>query len=816
MVNTDLFKFKFVDRETERQIVEKFILTRNSDKALWIHGESGVGKTELVKYFKTQFSDYKFIHINPIKTQAISYFYTLTKELEKEKDSFPNFVINNYKQMRDLVKGTISEINSKAKFLFTALEVGEKIFIDKNDDFYSTANVLTQYISNISKKQLSIFIFDNFQQCDSNSLEIIKQLCKNLLGKDNIRFIFITTDDLISSDSEIVIFLTEKIPVSPILIKPFENKDYFLDILLDIYKLDNITNSELDYLFQVCNGVPEKLKNFLRNMYLSNGIECYSDSSFARFIPNTFKDMLKRGIECIDLDSLSVLDKLIFKITVCWNESITITMLEDVAQYIAHEVVLLPDNLNQEIIKSIYNLINLNILELSENGLKITHDLLYISCVYKCNVIPEVILYNKLYEYININKDKIVEVYSQAFFNINNALYSYQAHIYSWEQINLDCLRMLVNQSDYHNIDIIIERLDKSLNQINANDLILIAECFYDSGKFERARSILNYALGKLSSDVEYFKYYYLSGKIYNIIMDKTNAEKELLLAYNYVIPKSEEEILIKHMLQLVLVEIVGRKQEAKEIFCSISEHLEDYNTNSRAIGILLKNCSNYYSGEAALSILNKALFISEINNDLVEKAFIKNNMGYEFFKLDNYEECKRLYNESINILNQTKIHESAYPLSNLAICYMIEQKYNEAINLINRAIFWNCSSYLDFVLKTHLMLCYEQIGEKERSFKIANELLNKIEIGNINDPVVLRKVYLNLAINFDRLEYPQLAKNCAKKAYNFCIDSSSEYRASKIYAKYWETPVKDLSGLKNQYCTKCYFDHWITIFSHD
>ena len=28
----------------------------------------------------------------------------------------------------------------------------------------------------------------------------------------------------------------------------------------------------------------------------------------------------------------------------------------------------------------------------------------------------------------------------------------------------------------------------------------------------------------------------------------------------------------------------------------------------------------------------------------------------------------------------------------------MIEQKYNEAINLINRAIFWNCSSYLDLL----------------------------------------------------------------------------------------------------------------------
>lgn len=94
-------------------------------------------------------------------------------------------------------------------------------------------------------------------------------------------------------------------------------------------------------------------------------------------------------------------------------------------------------------------------------------------------------------------------------------------------------------------------------------------------------------------------------------------------------------------MLQLVIVEVVGRKQEAKEIFCSISEHIEEYNVNSRALGILLKNCSNYYSGKAALALLDKALSISETNDDLVETAYVKNNMGYEFFKLNNYEECK-------------------------------------------------------------------------------------------------------------------------------------------------------------------------------
>lgn len=72
-----------------------------------------------------------------------------------------------------------------------------------------------------------IFIFDNFQQCDLNSLEIIQELCGNLLGTDNIKFIFITTDGTISSDSEVIEFLTEKIPSLPIIIKPFEEKDFF-------------------------------------------------------------------------------------------------------------------------------------------------------------------------------------------------------------------------------------------------------------------------------------------------------------------------------------------------------------------------------------------------------------------------------------------------------------------------------------------------------------------------------------------------------------------------------------------------------------
>ena len=816
MENTDLFNFRFVDREIEREIVRNFLISSNVNKIMWIHGESGVGKTELVSYFMGIFSTYHFIHINPIKTQVSSYISSFIRELDKENLSFPSFILKNYKAIKDLAKDTISEVSLKAKLFTGVLEIGEKVFIDVNGDYFSPANVITKYIEFISKKKHYVFVFDNFQQCDESSLEIIQEITKKLFKNTNNKFVFITTDATLSSDSEIVKFLLEKIPSISTIIKPFEKKEFFLDILLNIYSLDDIAASEMEQLFKICNGIPEKLKNFLRNMCLSNGIEYYKDSHQARLMPGVFKDTLCKGVENTDLESLNIIEKLIFKVIISWNETISISLLDNIVQYIANEVLYLPKELQSNIITGIYKLTDLNILELTENGIKIKHDLLYLSFLPKYNIIPEVVFYNKLYEYININKEDIVQIYSPTFFNINNALYSYKANVLSWEQINLACLKMLLNQSDYRNIISIINRLETNLTNFEASDLILIAECFYNNGKYDKARNILNYTKGKLSTNDDYFRYYYLSGKIFNIILNKCDAEKELLLAQKYVVPNSEKDILVKHMLQLTLVEVYGRKQEAKDIFCSVAEHLENYKSNSKALGILLKNCSNYYSGTKALNLLKKAMEISDENNDLIESAFIKNNMGYEYFKMNNYEICKRLYKESIDILEKTKIHESAYPLSNLAVCHMVDGEYNDAITLINRALFWNCSNYLKFVLDLHLMLCYERTGAKAESLQLAETLFNNLKKNNINDPVILRKVYLNLAINYDKLQQKNEAKECAQKAYSYCVNTSSEYRASAIYAKYGGHPMNSMKSLTDPYCTKCYFDHWLTIFSHD
>lgn len=421
MNNKDLFVFKFVDREIERKIVRNFLLDSNTENILWIHGESGVGKTELIKYFMSCFP-YKFIHVNPIKKQITSYFSLFIRELEKQNTSLAGFIFKNYKKIKNISNNTISDINIKTKILMGILEIGESIFIDAKDDFFSTANVLGQYIQYISKKEKYIFVFDNFQQCDTKSLERIQEITQNLWGKENIKFIFITTDHTISSDSEIIKFLLEKNSLISISIEPFDNKDFFLDILLNIYTLDGITTTEMDQLYEACNGIPEKLKNFLRNMYLADGIEYYKDSSQARLIPGKFKDVLCKGVDSTDLEALNLLEKLVFNIIICWNDSMPLSLLNEISQYIAGEVLYLPSELKSQIMASIYNLFSLNILELCENRVRVKHDLVYLSFLPKYAAIPEAILYSKLYEYINSNKKQVVDMYSQSFFDLNNAL----------------------------------------------------------------------------------------------------------------------------------------------------------------------------------------------------------------------------------------------------------------------------------------------------------------------------------------------------------------------------------------------------------
>ena len=58
--NTDLYNFRFSDRDNERLILRNF-LSDNKDKILWIKGVSGAGKSFFVKNCRCLLSNYKVV-----------------------------------------------------------------------------------------------------------------------------------------------------------------------------------------------------------------------------------------------------------------------------------------------------------------------------------------------------------------------------------------------------------------------------------------------------------------------------------------------------------------------------------------------------------------------------------------------------------------------------------------------------------------------------------------------------------------------------------------------------------------------------------
>ena len=83
-------------------------------------------------------------------------------------------------------------------------------------------------------------------------------------------------------------------------------------------------------------------------MYLSKGIEYDCNSTLARLIPSIFNETLSKGVDNVDLEALGIIDKLVFKIMICWNEVISIPLLEDITHYIAVKYFIFQMNLNKK------------------------------------------------------------------------------------------------------------------------------------------------------------------------------------------------------------------------------------------------------------------------------------------------------------------------------------------------------------------------------------------------------------------------------------------------------------------------------------
>ena len=86
MNTTDLFKFQFVNRNREQDILNLFFSDK-SENTLWIKGESGMGKTTFFNYVFKNWNEYNLCYLNINNTSnSASIMESFIIELQKYCD----------------------------------------------------------------------------------------------------------------------------------------------------------------------------------------------------------------------------------------------------------------------------------------------------------------------------------------------------------------------------------------------------------------------------------------------------------------------------------------------------------------------------------------------------------------------------------------------------------------------------------------------------------------------------------------------------------------------------------------------------------
>lgn len=228
----------------------------------------------------------------------------------------------------------------------------------------------------------------------------------------------------------------------------------------------------------------------------------------------------------------------------------------------------------------------------------------------------------------------------------------------------------------------------------------------------------------------------------------------------------------------------------------------------------------DYYEGNESQVLLNKGISLAKRFSDKLTEGKILNNIGFEYLRCANYEEADKSFKKSILTLEGIQPHEQVYPYSNLAVLHMISKNWEEALNDIAEALFWNKSSYASLVLKTNRMLCY-YFSDNPLWNNIYIELFDYINSNHYIDDKIYKKICINLAL----VALKNKQSDEAAQLLDYCLP---HLKAEWPHARYRFLKMKqDLTGelqsltlppnpCYNDYYCKIEFEPWLVNFSHD
>lgn len=821
--NTTLFQFQFTDRRKEQDVLQTF-LDNHSSKILWIYGKSGTGKTFFVRQCIKQRN---VIYVeNKKNTEAGSCVLNLIKELQSlSQNSFWNFIHNHIQS----IKATVQDIPAlkqltDSNFLQYALSKNF-YFIDETNQFNNLATILQKYIDHVLKEASLIFIIDNFDQCDENSVDILLNFAKCNITNKQRKFIFISTDNE-SNLSENETRLEKEIPCKNLPIPAIPNEESFIKMLPATFDISNLREKDINRIYKVCHGLPEKLQDLLHNLSKANAIE-YSNEKISFNLSIMEKYILSNGVADLEISKFTIIEQCILLVIICMGVPLNIDLLLILTQNLYKELfrfsiseTKFQDALEKMLPKPLK--VNYNTIG---NKIYTDHDLTFGAALlfFKENNMYKMSC-DIIYRYLNQNMPEGFGVcFSESSQKEIFANLSYNAQCSSWESLNLECGKYFYKNDNYIQATKYFNRFLNTMALVSEQDKLYFAIANYEVGLYKNAYSIILQILDQ--NVTEDYTYNIYAGKIMNMNCKYKLAEEYFKKAVELSEENSDDQMYAKYMLHIILTQIPGRWNDAATIYKSLTQFIREAYIEHNDLEFykpcnakILKCCYNFYFNQDAMALMDMAEMIADNFQMVIEKAFILNNKGFEYIRQNDNQKGMDCFKESYEILIKTKQHEAAYALNNIGICQMFNKNYNGAILSFKEALLYQKSYYLQLTTNTMLMQCYS-LTNSDKQEDLEKELKKWVDEHPNDDPAIIRKICMNLSIYSKRNQMPKEAKYYLDKIIDNVATTSSEYRSLKLKKELYDVDVeidKQYVFRDSEYFKELLFDPWFITLSHD
>ncbi|MDO5151362.1 MAG: P-loop NTPase fold protein [Oscillospiraceae bacterium] len=770
MYTTDLFNFRFVDRDESRNKFNHFFA--NSDgNVLWVKGNRGLGKTTFIKFMLEEHPQYTLCDFDvPKDSDSIEIISDFIKQLEQKCDfsfveetqkCYKEFYSNTYKVISKITTALFPKINN---IIEAVLSTGYYV-ITKSDDKKESIDIVYHFISLIlSQKKLCICI-DNLSRCNMDTLHFFFKLIKNFLSEENFRACIVTTTEDLKPDIKNEIF--HFLPFTDIEIRRFEKYEYFFQILEPIFYLGNFKEEDFEYIFLKCEGSPKKLSTIISKLLENQGISLYKNQKAIINKATLFSILQSETIKFKDSDFSSPQKWIIFSF-ICIGEKIPMKYLRDLALYIADKFLVYITYDIHLFHLEFLNLIENRILQYDDkNDLVDTchdEDFFELEDIFRTSPISGMFS-SRTAEFFTMHKEYIN--YEKII--CKNAMYANHA---DWERMNFRYGKKLFRQKQYQDAQQIFSRLANSFHKMSPVQVFVIGINSYETGNFKLAITQFLYLQPESLrfKKLKYAYHYYLA-KSYNNIGNVSEAVRILEAMIGELPEKGREYLTVSNLLQMYYLEIPEKIEDAKRIFENI---LNNYQKTFPEIWAnTMRGCQNFKKGRDALDILNSA---EKLLSDDLEKAFLINTRGFVFVKSNQLEKGQECFQMASKRIKQLKKHEYTYAANNLAVCQMLNCKFGVAREILLEALFWNRTVYGELVIQTHLMICSEYLNYTEDTDYYYKVLEKYMEDNPPVDYTINRKIYMNLAI-IDHIRENRIAEDAhLRNAEKYVKDTSSEW----------------------------------------